>query len=302
VCSCTAAVTVLGTLDTGATYAGGAITADEATATTASPTAEKAAQTFTTEVKIVSAAKVKIVASGPTAGTFTFADTYVGTTDITNLMVPLTISNGNTGDTSLNRQDAKGVKVQLSDNVNFTLTFGTDTATDCQPGLDGTFVLSETGTAGDGLNGEESCLVYVQFNPEKVGAINATVSLTSTVGGTASVALKGNGLGDLTIDPQGATDAREVVTATGLMLTVTNNGSDKTGLLRTTLSNKTAFAVVEDSCFGQMLYGGQSCTVTVVFTGTVAATAVNTDVTVSDGATSSANSVTAYLKSPVTGG
>ena len=186
------------------------------------------------------------------------------------------------------------MKVQLNDNVNFTLTFKNDDG-DCQPGLDGTFELSSA--AG------ETCMVYVKFNPDKVGALTATAAVTSTVGGSASATLKGNGLGDLTILPASTSDADgRLLVDTTVTLYVTNNGSDKTGLLRTSLNNKTAFAVVEDSCFGQMLYGGQSCAVTVVFTGTTAATAVNADVTVSDGATTSANSVTAYLKSPVTGG
>ena len=84
-------------------------------------------------------------------------------------------------------------------------------------------------------------------------------------------------------------------------LYVTNMGSETTNLLRSTLSNKTAFAIIEDSCFGQTLDAGQSCAVSVVFTGTAAAAAVNADLTVSDGSTTSTNNtVTAYLKSPVT--
>lgn len=291
VCSCTATVAVLASLDVGYPYEGGTVVATGTVAEEASD------EEFSLQVKVVNAARVKIV-SGLTAtpATFTFTDTYVGTTNTTT--ATLVVSNGDASPNSYNTQDAKGVKLALNDNANFTLTFGTADG-DCQPGLDGTFELSSE--AG------ESCVVYAQFNPEKVGALTGTVSVTSTVGGTASVALKGNGLGDLVIAPQGTAEADgrvlvSAVIASPTVFVVTNMGSDATSLLRTSLSNKTAFAVIEDSCFGQMLGKDQSCTVSVVFTGTAAATAVNADLTVSDGsATSTNNSVTAYLKSPVSG-
>ena len=68
-----------------------------------------------------------------------------------------TIRNGEAGDTSNNRQDAKGVKVQLSDSVNFELANGT-----CAPGLDGTFVLC------DARHRAEFCTVYREVHsPER---------------------------------------------------------------------------------------------------------------------------------------
>ena len=283
--TCTVTVSLLGSLATGLDYTAGTFQATDPSAA-----GESSAEVFHLMARVVSVAVLKL--TGPTSLSF-------GTTPVGVAVAPitLTVSNGNPGDTSVNRQDTGSVSLALSDNTNFKLDYGTaDGTCGALPVLaDGGFVLK---------TGAESCTVTVTFDPKSVGALQTNVTVSSktgTPGGAANLTLTGTGQGDLVVTSTNPTNGgRIVVTDTVDLIFTNNNHTDSTNLLRTTLAgtNAAAFAVVFDSCYGQLLDAGASCTVTVVFTGTSSATTAQTaDVTVSDGsATTTNNTATALLK------
>jgi hypothetical protein len=113
------------------------------------------------------------------------------------------------------------------------------------------------------------------------------------------VTLSGTGQGDLVVTSVNPINGGRIVVVDTVNLLFTNNGTDATNMLRTTLdgANKAAYAIVYDSCFGQELPAGESCLVTVEFTGTSSTTTAQTaEVKVTDGGTTTNNTAIASLK------
>ena len=287
--TCTGTVTIPSSLDVGTsptTYTGGTVRATDPSAA-----AESSAEEYELDVEVVNKAALKITASAATFGT-----TYVGVPATTSVI--LTIANGNTTtpDNSGNRQNVQGISLTPSNTTDFILDTPTPGTCSALQALsaDGTFKL-----AGGG-----SCTVLVTFDPQSVGALQNILTVNgTTAGGTAvtpaSVTLTGTGQGDLVVTSANPVNGGRIVVVTTVDLLFTNYGTDATNMLRTTLAgaNKAAYAIVFDSCFGQELAGGDSCRVTVEFTGTASTTTAQTaEVTVTDGGTTTNNTATASLK------
>jgi hypothetical protein len=265
--TCTVTVATLNTLSVGAQ--GGTATST-ATATEASATPSS---TYALSASVVAASSLKVSPStDQSSGSLAVGAAPVST--------PVTITNGNSGETSANRQDLSGLAITLSNATDFVVNNGTCGAL---MAADGTFKLT----------GGASCTITVSFAPTTVGALQSTVTVASGAK-TASVKFTGTGTGSLAITPPGATAAapKDATSGAPVTLTVTNNSASATGSLRTTLAGA-SYVVTTDNCYGQTVAGGGTCTVIVKFTGTATATAQTATVTVTDG--SATASVTGYL-------
>jgi len=256
----------------------------------ASTTPEFSAEIFTATAQIVNPAALFLTASGTS-----FTPTFAG---IPGGQVTLTLVNGTSGSDSANtRQNSGTVTVnQPTGSADFTLSAGdSGTSTDCA------YLAAQTADGTFTLDGGASCLEYVDFTPQSVGALTSTFSITASPGGTtAVVTLTGTGKSALTASPTGGDGtvlaSRAAVGSGGATFVFTNNGA-ATGLLRATLSgtNASLFVITNDTCTGQSLIESNECTVTVEFLGTLnTTTAQSANLTVTDG--TAINTAVSYIK------
>ena len=169
------------------------------------------------------------------------------------------------------------VALQTSKTVQFTLS---------NPGTAPTGRLSITASSplfsidpgdcnasGQGLASGAGCGFSVSYTPQAAEAVTATLSIQSPGAGGAALSLSGQGrspasvvaegnrdFGTASIGSQTATDPRNDFT-----WTIQNGGDLPTGVLATSNSNPTDFAVVSDGCNGQSVAGHLSCALTIQF-------------------------------------
>ena len=143
----------------------------------------------------------------------------------------------------------------------------------------GTIATSVTGAdaaqftkSADNCNGQTlaagaSCTVNGAFAPSTTGAKSASLQATASPGGTASAALSATGAtpANLTISPSphGFGDRVNNTTSPAQPFTVTNTGGVPSGSITTSLTgtNSDQFTKAPDTCNGQTLASGASCTV-----------------------------------------
>ncbi|MFN8537727.1 MAG: choice-of-anchor D domain-containing protein [Thermomicrobiales bacterium] len=167
-----------------------------------------------------------------------FGDVQIGTTSPA---LPLTVTN--TGSAPLNIS-----------------TLGTGNAA---------FVLSANGCAGATLQPGESCVVGVTFTPAAVGQTTSVLQINDNAGGVATsqfVSLTGNGISaGLAVTPGSLDFGNQQVNTSSAVQTVTVTN---VGLGTITISAVTpagTFSTFADTCTGQTLGSGDSCTVGVRF-------------------------------------
>lgn len=137
------------------------------------------------------------------------------------------------------------------------------------------------------LAGAGTCVVSVTFHPTSTGAKTGTLVVSGSPGGTAMATLNAAAVSPPSLTITGTPfDFGNVVTgqtsASGHVYTVTNGGGVTTGTLTVTPagSNPAQFTKSADTCNGQTLSAGASCTFTVNFAPTtVGAKSASFDVT-----------------------
>ena len=131
----------------------------------------------------------------------------------------------------------------------------------------GQFTKSADNCNGQTLAPGASCTVDGAFAPTSVGAKAASLEASATPGGTASAALTGTGQtpANLTISPspQGFGTHATGTTSPAQTFTVTNTGGVPSGTVATSLigADPGQFTKSADTCNGQTLAPGASCTV-----------------------------------------
>lgn len=155
------------------------------------------------------------------------------------------------------------------------------------------FTIDST-TCGAALTSNATCTVTVHFTPSTTGAETASLSATSSPGGTATSTLTGTGITQaaLSISPStfdfgptnpGASSSQQT-------FTVTNTGQATSGPVSIALtgSNASAFTIDSNTC-SAALPGGGTCTVSVHFTaGTPGTITAGLSATASPGGTATA--------------
>jgi len=220
------------------------------------------------------------ILAGALPGGFTgFGNVALGDTATTTVTVSNTPANAQiTG--------ALGVSV---DNTDYTVT-------GCTPQR----------TAGVGPGAGNSCALTVTFKPTKVGADNATLTLSASPGGTVPVALTATAVPNMTISDGGAA-APSITThfAAGVekSFTVTLNpiaNPVASGALKVTITGTDAglFVKTADDCSAKSLVAGsvasRTCTVGVKYTGSAGTRTAALTVSGSP----AGNAVSAALASP----
>ena len=125
-----------------------------------------------------------------------------------------------------------------------------------------------TTTCGALLNNGSSCTAQIVFTPSATGSIAATLVVSSSTTGVASVSVPLNGSGQLTTGL--ATNPSQLtfpVISAGLSsaaqsVTVTNSSSYAIGSV--SLAASTPFSITQNTCTGS-LAAGANCTAAVVF-------------------------------------
>jgi hypothetical protein len=124
-------------------------------------------------------------------------------------------------------------------------------------------------TCGAVLNNGSSCTVQVIFTPAALGAINATLTVSSSTLGVAAVAVPLNGTGQVTsglgTNPTQLTFSTVVgvgQSSTAQPVTITNSSSYAINSL--TLSAASPFSITQNTCTGS-LASGANCTAGVIF-------------------------------------
>jgi len=274
--SCTATVTlppstVVGVHNTATLDARGIATANPS---------ENSDESFLLVERVVQPAALTLTNAGTSFGA---TGTAAGANDGT-----ITITVHNATGTSDTQQDSGVLNVSLSNSTDFTVVTASSTCYD------------SVAKAYLKVLGGGTCTIDVRFTPKSAGAKTTTVSVGATPGGaTQTVALTGLGLSDLIITPAGTAALPTALSGTPISgsFVVTNIGNTATKLLRETVggTNGALFTITNDTCFGQTLVAGQSCTIGLQFVGTSSATAAQTaTLTTADGTAN--NSATAYVK------
>ena len=136
------------------------------------------------------------------------------------------------------------------------------------------FTVAENTCQGQTLAAAASCTVTLTFAPTAPGPAAAGITVVGNPGGSATAALAGTGTGGgtaaISMTPT-ALDFGSVVTpqsSSTTTFTVANDGSAASGALTVALGGADAasFAITSDSCTGQLLAAGATCTVTARFT------------------------------------
>jgi hypothetical protein len=126
-----------------------------------------------------------------------------------------------------------------------------------------------TATLAPGAN----CLLSVTFSPTSGGPKSATLTVTSSPGGSRTVLVAGTAQTPAQLTTQTSVAFGSVVLGnlTTANVTVTNNGDQPSGSLGTTIAgtNGSAFSVTSGTC-GASLAGHSSCDLSVMFSPTLA--------------------------------
>ncbi|MET0818142.1 MAG: choice-of-anchor D domain-containing protein, partial [Solirubrobacteraceae bacterium] len=127
--------------------------------------------------------------------------------------------------------------------------------------------------AGGQLAGGASCTVVAEFDPQAAGSKQTTLEVSGTPGGSASTTLSGRGVAaaalgfDSLVVDFGNVAFNSSSTRT---LTLRNTGGSSTSAisLAITGTNASRFAIepTGDTCSGQTLASGATCTFTIRFT------------------------------------
>ena len=159
------------------------------------------------------------------------------------------------------------------------------------------FAVAENNCQGQTLAAAATCTVTLTFAPTAPGAAAASITVVGNPGGSATAALAGTGTGGgtaaISMTPT-ALDFGSVVTpqsSSTTTFTIANDGSAPSGALTVALGGADAasFAITSDSCTGQLLPAGATCTVTARFTPVSAGSkAASLDVTGTPGGTATA--------------
>ena len=124
---------------------------------------------------------------------------------------------------------------------------------------------------GATLAAAAQCTIEARFDPAAStgGAINTTLSVSATPGGTAAASLSGTGLsfGELSISPTSPSFGSVVVGnhSSTQQFTVHNIGESATGTISTTLLDSTNYSLQGDECGGTSLAADDECNIWVRF-------------------------------------
>ena len=168
---------------------------------------------------------------------------------------------------------AATVGTTVSKTFTITNTGGVPTgtlATTLDSGVPGQFGTTADTCAGHTLAGAASCSVTVAFHPTTAGAKTATLTVSATPGGSAVASLSGTGADGVALaftPAQKNYGAVAIQTVAQQAFTLTNNGNVTSGVLNLLMSGLYAnqFAVSNDTCSGNTLVAGASCSLTVSF-------------------------------------
>src|SRR5262249_19255334 len=119
-----------------------------------------------------------------------------------------------------------------------------------------------------------TCTLSVTFNPTSSGNKDASLSVTTTQGGSATASLTGKGLAPamLQFTPTTSYDFGTVnvgSTAAAVTFKLTNSGDLTTSTISTSTSGMTAEFGITNGCNGITLAAAATCSVTVSFSPTV---------------------------------
>lgn len=156
-------------------------------------------------------------------------------------------------------QTSAGQVVTLSNTGNIAIT-------GLSIGVTGDFGASSTCLAT--LNAGASCTATATFTPQAVGARSGNLAISSTNGGTASIALSGSGLLALIPSVGLSTTSLSFGTSTAQQaVTVTNSGTADLVLGTLTLggTNPSDFTKSADTCSGATLAPAATCSVGITF-------------------------------------
>ena len=137
----------------------------------------------------------------------------------------------------------------------------------------GDFNVTADTCTGNVLDPNESCNVTVVLGPTAtIGALTASLDVSSTPGGGVNVSLSGTGIGPaiLSVVPTSVAfgDVATGQTSAMQMFTVTNQtGAPTSGSLAVNRggTDPAQFTITQDDCSLVTLGAGESCTVTVAF-------------------------------------
>ncbi len=138
-------------------------------------------------------------------------------------------------------------------------------------GAQSELAIVSNGCTTTSLAGGQSCEVVARFTPTLVGSYSGTLSVASSIGGTAAVALAGTGIApaSLSIAPAVVDFGARIIGSSSptSLLTVTNTGGVPTAALATAISgaNPGDFTVGANSCAGTTLAPGVTCTIAIAF-------------------------------------
>jgi hypothetical protein len=135
------------------------------------------------------------------------------------------------------------------------------------------FAVSDDACSGHILAGGTSCTFSLAFVPAAEGHVSDSVRATASPGGTATMAVEGQGQppGALVITPTshdfGLVELGDASSATPTTFTVANGGAGPSGAVNLVLggSQAASFAITGGSCAGTILAAGSSCQVEVTF-------------------------------------
>jgi hypothetical protein len=129
----------------------------------------------------------------------------------------------------------------------------------------------ETTTCGSSLAASASCTISVKFNPQKVGALTATLSVAdNATGSPQTITLNGTGTAPstgITLSPTTIAfpSTGEGNTSEAVPVTVKNGGTAAVTLTSFTFTGVNPLSFIELNTCGTSLAGGASCTVFVAF-------------------------------------
>ena len=135
-------------------------------------------------------------------------------------------------------------------------------------------------TCGTALNNGSSCTVQVIFTPATTSSSAATLTVSSSTLGVTPALVPLNGNGSVTtvlgVSPSQLSFASTLIgqASAAQTVTVTNKGSFAATSL--TLALAAPFSLTQDTCGGNSLAAGASCTAGVIFTPTAGGTATGT--------------------------
>ena len=151
-----------------------------------------------------------------------------------------------------------------------SIRIGSATLTGSDPG---DFAVGSNGCSGQSLAANASCTIGVRFAPSAAGALTAMLTIAGQGNGQAQeVALSGIGAGVVaaTVAPSSLTFGQDPYgqTSAGQSVMISNNGSLPLTVQPASLQGSDAgdFTIASDTCNGQAMPPGGSCSVSVTFT------------------------------------